>query len=305
VSSTARIVPASDLYALIGVRDPYFALREVAVSADGVEAEIPVELKSPREPTCITAAEAARHMGLLAQCAAAEVNPKRAIHYYLTREATLERGPGLLETNGKKLEARGQAELTGPTSATGRITLHDRAGALLYTLRIEFSVLDQKAFERIFSGIKRDLRRITRPPLGEIRSTGELRTIRTNPYGAPLQLRNMDQSGSGDVAEAVLGPIDAASCTGHYPQHPVLPTGIVMSAMSQLCGELLCRRMGKEVEYAVRHAAASADNLAVIGETVHFDARYVSGSSKTRLFECSAQAGTKSVGDCSLTLTVL
>src|SRR5262249_34097530 len=144
-----------------------------------------------------------------------------------------------------------------------------------------------------------------KPPLSEGRPSGELRIQQANPYGAPLELRNLGQSGSGDVAEATFGPIDASSCIGHYPTHPVLPVGIVMSAISQLCGELLCRRTGHEVQYSVRHAAATAEAFAVVGETVVFDARYVGGSAKTRLFECLASVGEKSVGQCSLTLAPL
>jgi hypothetical protein len=306
LSNTARIIPASDVFGLIGVRDPYFALSEVAVSGDGsVEAEVPIEQKSEREAGCITSAEAARHMGLLGSVAAAQLNPTRAMHYYLPREATLERGPALLTSNGRKLQARGTAQLERDGTARTTVTLHDRIDALLYTLNVEFSVLDEKSFERVFAGAKRDMRRQSRPPVKDTRPSGELRVMRANPYGAPLELRNMDQSGTGDVAEATFGPIDVASCTGHYPMHPVLPVGIVMSALSQLCGELLCRRAGHELRYSVRHAAATADAFAVAGETVRFEARCVSGSAKTRLFQCTARAGPKVVGVMSLTLSVV
>jgi 3-hydroxymyristoyl/3-hydroxydecanoyl-(acyl carrier protein) dehydratase len=305
LSNTARIVPASDIYGLIGVRDPYFALGDVAIGGDGnVEAEVPIEQKSVREASVITAAEAARHMGLLGSVAAATVNPKKGMHYYIAREAVLERGPALLTSNGRKLQARGSATMTG-SEAEAEVTLHDRSGALLYTLRVQFGVLDQKDFDHVLAGVKKDLRRQSRPGLGAQRPSGELRAMRANPYGAPLELRNMDQSGSGDVAEATFGPIDAASCNGHYPMHPVLPVGIVMSALSQLCGELLCRRAKQEVKYSVRHAAATAEAVAVGGETVRFGARYVSGSSKTRLFKCQARAGDKIVGTMSLTLTTI
>jgi 3-hydroxymyristoyl/3-hydroxydecanoyl-(acyl carrier protein) dehydratase len=304
LSGTARVVPASDLYGLIGVRDPYFALREVAIAGDGtVEAEVPIEQKSEREASVITAAEAARHMGLLGSVAAAQKNASRQLHYYLAREATLERGPALLTAAGKKLEARASADLDF-NAAHAKVTLHDRAGALLYTLKADYTILDQKGFERIFSGVKRDMRKAARPPVNDQRPSGELRVMRANPYGAPLELRNMDQAGTGDVAEATFGPIDASSCTGHYPMHPVLPVGIVMSALSQLCGELLVRRAGEEVKYSVRYAAATADSLAVVGETVRFEARYASGSAKTRLFQCKARAGEKIVGQMALTLTV-
>src|SRR5258708_3417277 len=116
-------------------------------------------------------------MGLLGSVAAAQLNRSRTLHYYLARQATLERGPALLTAAGKKLEARGRAELAGG-AAHAKVTLHDRSDALLYTLRIDFSVLDQKGFERVFSGVKRDLRRQSRPPVNEQRPSGELRVMR-------------------------------------------------------------------------------------------------------------------------------
>jgi hypothetical protein len=305
VSSTARIVPAADLFKLIGVRDPYFALKSVAVSGDGrVEAEVPVELKSSREAGCITAAEAARHLGLLGSVAAAQVNPNKAVHYYVPRAATLDRGPGLTTATGVKLEASGGAEMKSKNVAHARVALHTRSGALLYTLSVELMALDQESFDRVFKGVRRDLRRSSRPPVDERRPTGELRVMRSNPYGAPLELKNIGRAG-GDIVEATFGPISPIVCMGHYPMYPVLPVGLVMTALSQLCGELLVQRAGHEVKYVVRHAAATADNLAVAGETVAFEARYLSGTTKTRLFQGRARAGSKNVGTVALTLSLL
>lgn len=251
----------------------------------------------------MTAAEAGRHLGLLASCAVAEVNPKKELHYYLVRSATLERS-GTAVASATKLEGRAKGQLISDGVGQAEATLHLRGGTTLYTLNAVFSVLRAAEFQKLFAGVKKDLRKTSRPPVDERRPTGELKVMRNNPYGAPLALSNVEASPTGDLVEATFGPIEADACNGHYPMYPVMPTGIVMSALSGLCGELLVRRKG-EVRYVVRHADARADNLALAGETVRFEARYVGGSTKLYRFECKARSGTKEVGAMSLTLSII
>ena len=302
LSSTARVIPSSDVFARIATREPYFALKTLAAFRAGtVVAVVPIELKSERELGPITAGEAARHLGLLATCALAEVNRDRSLHYYVAREATLTRSS--VQSQGARLEAKATGELHGDDAGSARATLHLRGGAELFSLEAEFSILSVARFQKLFESVKRDLRKASRPPVSERRPTGELKVMRNNPYGAPLAFSNIDLSPGVDLIEASFGPISPAACNGHYPMYPVLPTGIVMSALSQLCGELLQRRKG-EVKYLVRHAAARADNLAVVGETVRFEARYVGGSSKNHRFECKARAGQRPVGAMALTLQI-
>ena len=300
MSGTARVIPTEDIYARIGAREPYYALRTLAAFREGtVEAEVPIELKSEREVGPITAGEAARHLGILAQCALAEVSRDRSLHYYVARNATLTRTS--TTSSATRLEGRATGELIGNDAGRAHASLHLRGGAVLFELELDFSVLSVSQFQKLFAGAKRDLRKSSRPPVAERRPTGELKVLRSNPYGAPLALTHVDLSPGVDLIEATFGPIQPGACNGHYPMYPVLPTGIVMSALSQLCGELLKRRKG-DVKYVVRHAQARADNLAVVGETVRFESRYVGGSSKNYRFECKARAGTKPVGAMQVTL---
>lgn len=302
MSGTARVIPTHDLFTRIGTRDPYYALRTVAAFRDGVvEAEVPIELKSQHEEGPITAAEAARHLGLLASCALAEVNPDRDLHYYVARSATLQRSAAASSVT--RLEGRATGELLSADAGRASASLHLRGGAPLFELEIEFTVLAADQFQKLFEGVKRDLRKTSRPPVSDRRPTGELKVMRSNPYGAPLSFTNVDASPGMELIEATFGPIPAQACSGHYPMYPVMPTGIIMAALSQLSGTLLQRRKGVG-KYLVRHAQARADNLAVAGETVRFESRYVGGSSKNHRFECRARAGSKPVGAVSLTLQV-
>ncbi len=300
MSGTARVIPTSDIFARIGTREPYYALRTLAAFSEGVvEAEVPVELKSEREVGPITAGEAARHLGILAACALSETSRDRSMKYYLVRSATLSRSTEVSSRN--RLEGRATGEMIGSDAGRAQATLQVRGGAELFTLDAEFSVLPVAQFQKLFDGAKRDLRKESRPPVLERRSTGELKVMRSNPYGAPLALSKLELSPGVDLVEATFGPIPPGACNGHYPMYPVLPTGIVMSALSQLCGELLRRRKG-DVKYLVRHAVARADNLALAGETVRFEARYVGGSAKNYRFECKARSGPRLVGGLELTI---
>jgi hypothetical protein len=307
-SSTARIIPPSDLFARIGARDPYFALRSVAAFGDGtVEAEVPVELKSRHECGPITAGEAARHLGLLGTCALAEVNPNKSLHYYLPRSATLERSPSAPTSSASKLEGRAEGQLLEDDAGRARCSLHLRGGGTVFTLDVEYSILRASEFQKAFRGVKRDLRTAARPPVDERHATGELRLMRSNPYGAPLGLEAMDLSPGADLIEATFGPVPPEACTGHYPMYPVLPTGIVMTALSQLSGHLLERRRRDQahLNYIVRHALARADNFAVAGDSVRFEARYLGGSAKNQRFDGKARCGKKPVGAVSLTLALV
>ncbi|MBL8956154.1 MAG: hypothetical protein JNK82_35600, partial [Myxococcaceae bacterium] len=201
------------------------------------------------------------------------------------------------------LEGKAHGELVGSDAGRAQATLHTRGGAELFSLDAEYSVMTVADFQKLFSGVKRDLRKTSRPPVIERRATGELKVLRTNPYGAPLALSRLEASPGVDLIEATFGPIPPGACSGHYPMFPVLPTGIVMSALSQLCGELLKRRKG-DVKYLVRHAVARADNLALAGEMVRFEARYVGGSSKNYNFVCKAKVGARGVGLLELTMQI-
>src|SRR5688572_14347536 len=135
MSGTARIVSPEEMFARIAVRDPYYALREVAIAGGGgVEAEVPVEQKSAREAGAITAAEAARHLGIIGMCAAAEVNPRKELHYYVARTATLQRAAPGQTSAVSKLEARAKAQLISKDTAHATASLKQRGGGTLYTL---------------------------------------------------------------------------------------------------------------------------------------------------------------------------
>ncbi|MBK7859315.1 MAG: hypothetical protein IPJ65_11975 [Archangiaceae bacterium] len=299
MSATARVIPAADIFTRISARDPYYALRTLAAFRDGVvEAEIPVEMKGGREVGPITAAEVVRHLGVLGACALAESNPDRTMHYYVLRSATLERSGA--QSTATRLEARASGQLVSSDAGRARGTVMSRGGSPLFQVEMQFSVLTAARFHKLFESVKRDLRKTSRPPVNDRRPTGELKMMRNNPYGRPLTLTNVDASLGADLMEATFGPVPVAACNGHYPMYPVLPDGIVVAALSQLSGTLLRRRAAGS--YVVRHAVVRTDNLALAGETVRFEARYVGGSAKNHRFECTARCGSKPVGTVSLTL---
>jgi hypothetical protein len=303
VSGTARVIPTNDIFTRIATRDPYYALRTLAAFREGtVEAEVPIEMKTGNEAGPISAAEAGRHLAQLCTCALAEVNPSKALHYYVMRSATLERSAAA--GSATRLEAKASGEMLSKDAGRARASLLLRGGKPLFQLDVEFTVLTKPQFQKLFEAVKRDLRKSSRPPVpDDRRTTGELKVMRNNPYGAPLKLTHVDASPGMDLIEATFGPVPTAACNGHFPMYPVLPNGIVVQALSQLVGTLVERRRGPG-RYVVRHAVARTDNLALAGETVRFEARYVGGSTRNFRFECRARCGSKPVGLVDFTVQV-
>src|SRR5262245_26159628 len=103
--TTSWVIATDDVFTCIATRDPYYALTTLAAFKEGmVEAELPIQLASDREVGPITAAEAARHLGVLGSCALAEANRNRSVHYYVPRQATLERSAA--SSHATQLEAK-------------------------------------------------------------------------------------------------------------------------------------------------------------------------------------------------------
>jgi hypothetical protein len=150
------ILPKSELYSRICVRDPYFALSEVTMVGPGeVLARVPVEQAPGAEASPINAAEVGRHLAILGSCASALINPKEGQHYYLARRAKLERlHDGPRPRLEEPLWGLARAEFVEKRCTRAHTVLADPDGLPLYSLEVDYNVL---------SGAPR---RPTSPPCG-------------------------------------------------------------------------------------------------------------------------------------------
>lgn len=300
------LLPQSELYSRICVRDPYFALREVTMVGPGeVLARVPVEQDPGAEASPINAAEVGRHLAILGSCASALVNPKEGQHYYLARRARLERlHDGPRARLDEPLWGLARAEFVDKRCTRASTVLADPDGLPLYSLEVDYHVLSAAAFLRLFQGARVELRReprAERAPRGA--TPADFAAMRSNPHREPPPLK--DYVHDGECMKATLA-VTAELCKGHFALHPVLPVAVVMSGLSGLAGSVLRHLVGNEqARYLVTRGEVRADSLAYAGETVTFGAHRQSVQGSEHRFYCWASVGERLIGVMDLTLTSL
>jgi 3-hydroxymyristoyl/3-hydroxydecanoyl-(acyl carrier protein) dehydratase len=301
------VVPKSELYARICVRDPYFALSEVTMVGPGeVLARVPVEQDPGAEASPINAAEVGRHLAILGSCASSLVNPKEGQHYYLARRARLERlHDGPRSRLDEPLWGLARAEFIDKRCARAHTVLADPEGLPLFSLEVDFNVLSSAAFLRLFEGARLDMRREPRAERGPRGATpADFAALRQNPHRQPPPLKDLVRDG--ECMRATLGPVTAELCKGHFALHPVLPVAVVMSGLSGLAGTLLRQLLGNaRARYLVTRGEVRADSLAYAGETVTFGAHRHGVEGSDHRFYCWASVGERLIGVMELTLTPL
>ncbi|WP_257448019.1 hypothetical protein [Archangium lipolyticum] len=300
------VLCASELYARICVRDPYFALRDVTVVGEGeVLARVPVEQEPGQEASPINAAEVGRHLAILGSCASSLVNPKEGQHYYLARRARLERlHEGPLPRATGLLWGAARAEFKDKRTATASTLLASEEGLPLFSVEVDYNVLSAAAFQRLFQCARQDMRREPRERARCEGSPADFAAMRQNPHRLPLPLR--DYVRDGECLKATLGPVSAELCKGHFAMHPVLPVAVVMSGLSGMAGALLHQLLGNaSARYLVTRGEVRADSLAYAGETVTFGSHLHEVEGRDHRFYCWASVGERLVGVMELTLTCL
>jgi hypothetical protein len=284
---------ASELYPFICVRDPYFALEALRALPDGsVTANVTRQQPLLYEAGPLAAAEAGRHLAILGSCAAALIHPVRARHYYIARQAQLQRVKVPVRPALGQLSARATAVLTDKRSARAFCEL-DCGGIGLFTLEVSYAVLSEALFHRLYGAHARELRSQPRSSL--------LPFQRKNPYGSAISLRILE-SDQGSL-RATLGVITPEMCAGHFPRHPCVPVAILMQSLSHAAGELFSLRAGAPLRYVIRSADVDARELAFAGTEVWVEARHVGPLASGEIFQARAfTAGDRTLGELRLVL---
>ncbi len=292
----------------IEVREPYFALQNLSLDAAGrIHAEVPVEQPLGQEVLPLCAAEAGRHLAILGSVATAFANPNPEKYFYLAHKATLSRITPVVPTahTVEPLRATACGHLANKRTALAQVTLDTAQGDPLYDLDIQYHVLAEPVFAKLFKDRHRELR--TRPrerqpatPLEQ----AQMQYLRANPYQNPLPLYGIEINS--ECMTATLGQVPAYYCTGHFPFYPALPVAVLVSCLFNMTGHLLrFRHQAKgRFTYLVTHSTLQADNLAFAGEEVALSARHVESDGRNHHFHSEAftSPGT-SVGDLQIMLT--
>lgn len=258
----------------VAVSHPYNALKNVQAIGEELYAEARVELPIGLEKLPMSAAEIGRHGAITGLYGVAYKQKDDLRRYYLAQEAFYEgHGPkgghGLISF---------QAEVVSLAKReAAAIVRASHEGAAIATLRVKYSLLQEKVFGRLFETTKKP-------------------SLKTSRYSAELSGKFEKQ---GSMNEFVVPSLPVEVCSGHFETHPALPVAAMMSRLSQQAGGELGR------PYWVKQAAIKAERLCWAGEEVRFRTRHKGSEGPDHYYECEALGSGIVKGSMELTLTTL
>ena len=278
IQSTTEAVVAPNLLQRFGVRPPYFALTNMEVAGLELRATAVAESPAFLETGPMPAAELGRHAAIVGLVAAAAQQSDDRRRYYLARRALCR-------------YATNDAPYGAPVRFHGRILELDKRGARaavdatangapLASFEVDYTVLTDSAFERLF------------------RTKGKPTPSAPSPYGSLL---TTSWHGTTDMAEQVVESLPVGACVGHFDGYPALPVAVLMGQLSYLAGRL------HEVPYRVVRGEVEASDLVWAGERAVFRvARDANGDTPDALgskrYRCEAWAGDRPVAAMNLWL---
>jgi len=276
-SSTASVV-APNLLQRVGVRPPYFALTNVQVAGFEVQATAVAESPGFLELGPMPAAELGRHAAIVGLATAAAQQGDDRRRYYLARRAECRYLPNdapygaPVRLHGRILELDKRSARAAVDATAG--------GAPLASFEVDYTVLTDSAFERLF------------------RTRGKPTPSAPSPYGSLL---TNSWHGTTEMAEQVVESLPVGACVGHFDGYPALPVAVLMGQLSYLAGRL------HEVPYRVVRGEVEASDLVWAGERAIFRvARDGNGDTEATLgsqrYRCEAWAGDRPVAAMTLWL---
>lgn len=277
-----RKLSRDDIFQLIDVHEPYYALQDVSADANNfATARIRPEQPVGHEILPVSAAEACRHLAILGSVCCALVNPVKQKHYYLAHAGTYRRSMEREYYAASELIATAECTFFSKRKATIKACLLDNQNQLICGIDATFHVLHHTLFERFYADLYREV-----PVFGQ-----------KNPYYQKNPL--FDLSFSGPSASASLGKIQDTNCAGHFPQLPALPVAILMNSLLDLATAYIHHVTGNNLlKLCVREMTLLADNLGLSGETVTLHLKQEASLDNRFRLRCTAvSTGNKSIGD--------
>lgn len=247
----------------LGITHPYFALEDIAVEGERLEATAVAEAHTFFEDGPMAAAEIGRHAAIAGQCSIALAQRDDRQRFFLANAA---------ECNyvsndapyGTPLRFVATLASLEKRRAVARVLVTAK-GKPVAEIEAKYTILPQVTFERLFR-----THRIPTPPAA-------------NPYGTLL---SEAFDGDSDWAEQLL-TIPVGHCTGHFDNYPALPIALVMGQLSYLAGQL----MG--TPYRVTRGSVHANDLCWAGEKIRFSARRLGSEGDLHHYVCLAETTEK------------
>ncbi len=244
------------LKSLIEVTEPYYALEDLSIDDEGVlKADVQKQLDCAHEEKGMSYSEAGRHLAILGSLALANSNPVKEKHYYLATKAFVKRvyqkpydeidHVGFMKTilfNRKKGVANGH--------------LKTKSGKLVYTITVEYQVLSNRLFERMFKQHKQDT------PFVE----------GFNPYRDSIPL--FDLLTSKESCTATLGTINKDVCVGHFEDYPALPVARIAQVLTSIASIQNNEVERKIKPLRIKHVVLYAKSFLFAGEQMSVKSIY-------------------------------
>jgi len=261
VHNRMEVLDSSSILSRITVDRPYFAfqhLYRVLESDWGIYGTFRREQELGAELGPISTAEIGRHLAILGTCAASLERPTSPRCYYLANHATwLHQSPPISTSPDSPFVARARIIKRHKTEIEAEIQLICN-DTIVGTLFVRYHVIGALAFKIQFSNCKNTS---TFP-------------IHPSPYRDPVPLRYAE---IGDTrVEAFSEGFSLFHCSGHFPNYPMWPVAVIMSAFGQTTRKLLLQRNGRDIYYEVISANMEATMLPKAEDTIRFETQFLS-----------------------------
>lgn len=235
----------------INVNPPYFAFKELWAIDQLLMGSFVAEQPLAYEVGPITAGELGRHLAILGSCAAATLQSGEEKYYLATKAHFIRKATCVVSANdllyaSAQVLSMNQRNLTVRANAWGREPLAE--------LICEYIILSPAVFKRSFKQyyINQDLTRAAH-----------------SPYAQSISLHyTVVHEGR---LEATGGPLSPEQCAGHFDNYPCWPVAIISQTAFSATGELLKRRLGKNVRFCVRETTLFADKLVCASTVLRFN----------------------------------
>jgi hypothetical protein len=282
------LINKNDLFNLISIEEPYFALRNIFIDDKNfASAELPIEQPIGSEIAPISMAEATRHLATLGSVCCAYANPLKKKHYYLPHAGLYKRvSTNTNFGNVASLNANAICTYVDKKKAVAKTQLVDAKNEVIFEGEIFYYVVAEASFERLFSPYH------VKSPDFSIE----------NPYKLKNELFDIRLTTTNLTAS--LGKLPENYCSGHFSEFPTLPLSTLIYNLLDLAGLFIYHSTRDyRLKFMVKDLSVTADSLAFTGEKVDLEIKHMHSFDNLFVLSCLASAnGSKSVADIKVTI---
>jgi hypothetical protein len=269
------LINKEDLFKLIDIREPYFALQNIFVDDKKfVTAHIPIQQAIGSEVGPISTAEACRHMAAAGTVSCAYSNPVKKKHYYLAYSGSFKRisnNPDIgkasfLVVNSMCIEL-------DKKHAVVKTQITDTKHNIICEAEIGYLIVPENAFGRLFTN-----HFVLHPDFSI-----------DNPYKLKNELFDIKLNTTHLTAS--LGRIPESYCSGQYQKYPALSSAIILYNLLDLAGLFIYHSTRNyRLKFMVKDLTMTSDSIAFAGDKVDLEIKHMQCFDNLFVLSCIATA---------------